>query len=68
MFKKLFKFVIFLLLLLIFILLGAKWLDRRPPMDMKCIESVRSHDYCNTVGGAIDACKSIIKQECFPHP
>ena len=56
-------------LVLAFMFWVASELDQRDrtPINWECVERARNHDYCNRIGGAMDACKSIIKQECFPH-
>jgi len=69
MIKNLVKFFLYLWLGLMLMFWIASWLDymNSVPYPEECIERVgESHPYCNPIGGAMDACKSIIQQECFP--
>jgi hypothetical protein len=69
MIKKLIKFFLYLWLGLMLMFWIASWLDwmNSVPYPEECIKRVgESHPFCNPIGGAMDACKSIMQQECFP--
>jgi len=68
MIKFLIKFFLYVWLFFMLLFWAASWLDWRDsmPYPKDCIKRVgESHPYCNPSGGAVDACKSIIQQECF---